>query len=320
MQQGTPAVLVNQSFSDMSTLGDAIEWELDFRQIEAGKLDARALLIAGVQNLILRVEFNRKFHQRGCPPPEVITFGFPDFRIGPLRWNGESVEAGSLLNFNNGRLDGVNPRNLAGYTLSFPLVVLEDVADVVGIELDVAGSLRAKSFWPPEDAEHDLLRSNLRLLEIAGKSMDESEQRLKETRELLDFDLAVSVVRILGHGQRQVNGKTASFRAAARRRALEWIDDPEQLPVSVPELCRSVGASQATLARAFAEEFGVSPKRYMRAKLLTSVRHDLLRSNAGILIADIANRYDFWHMGRFAAEYKKQFGELPSETQRLHHA
>ena len=34
--------------------------------------------------------------------------------------------------------------------------------------------------------------------------------------------------------------------------------------------------------------------------------------NAGI--RDIANRYGFWHMGQFAADYKKLFGELPSKT------
>ena len=31
-------------------------------------------------------------------------------------------------------------------------------------------------------------------------------------------------------------------------------------------------------------------------------------------IRDIANRYGFWHMGQFAADYKKLFGELLSKT------
>lgn len=30
--------------------------------------------------------------------------------------------------------------------------------------------------------------------------------------------------------------------------------------------------------------------------------------------ADVANNWGFWHMGRFAADYRKFFGELPSET------
>jgi AraC family transcriptional regulator, ethanolamine operon transcriptional activator len=31
-------------------------------------------------------------------------------------------------------------------------------------------------------------------------------------------------------------------------------------------------------------------------------------------IGDIANTWGFWHMGQFAADYRRQFGELPSET------
>jgi AraC family ethanolamine operon transcriptional activator len=29
-----------------------------------------------------------------------------------------------------------------------------------------------------------------------------------------------------------------------------------------------------------------------------------------------ANNWGFWHMDRFAADYRRQFGELPSETRR----
>jgi AraC family ethanolamine operon transcriptional activator len=37
-------------------------------------------------------------------------------------------------------------------------------------------------------------------------------------------------------------------------------------------------------------------------------------SGASSRIADVANRWGFWHMGQFAADYRRQFGELPSET------
>ncbi len=43
---------------------------------------------------------------------------------------------------------------------------------------------------------------------------------------------------------------------------------------------------------------------------------DVLIDPAGsdLRIADIANRYGFWHMGQFAADYRRMFAELPSET------
>lgn len=69
----------------------------------------------------------------------------------------------------------------------------------------------------------------------------------------------------------------------------------------------------ATLERAFSEEFGVSPKSYMQSQRLNAARRDLLIAEPEGFVADIANRWDFWYMGRFAAEYRKQFGELPSK-------
>jgi len=34
------------------------------------------------------------------------------------------------------------------------------------------------------------------------------------------------------------------------------------------------------------------------------------------LVTDVANSWGFWHMGQFAADFRRQFGELPSETVR----
>jgi len=35
-----------------------------------------------------------------------------------------------------------------------------------------------------------------------------------------------------------------------------------------------------------------------------------------VIIADLANEWGFWHMGQFAKDYQRQFGELPRDTLR----
>ena len=65
---------------------------------------------------------------------------------------------------------------------------------------------------------------------------------------------------------------------------------------------------------AFAEAFGVSPKSYLQSWWLNAVRRELLHGRAGTVIADIANHQGFWHMGQFAADYRRMFGELPLAT------
>lgn len=62
------------------------------------------------------------------------------------------------------------------------------------------------------------------------------------------------------------------------------------------------------------DEFGVGPKHYLHVRRLAGVRSDIISRTGENCISDIANRWGFWHMGKFAADYKTQFGELPSDT------
>jgi len=47
---------------------------------------------------------------------------------------------------------------------------------------------------------------------------------------------------------------------------------------------------------------------------LNGVRRQLGRVAPDIPITDVANSWGYWHMGQFAADYRKHFGELPSVT------
>ena len=77
-----------------------------------------------------------------------------------------------------------------------------------------------------------------------------------------------------------------------------------------------VGVSAPSLYRAFREEFGVSPKQYIQSRVLSAVRSELVAATPSSQINDIANAWGIWHMGKFAADYRSMFGELPSETLR----
>jgi AraC family ethanolamine operon transcriptional activator len=99
---------------------------------------------------------------------------------------------------------------------------------------------------------------------------------------------------------------------------LAYIEDHADDAPTVTDICRASGASYRTLNYAFNQRFGVSPKQYLQAVRLNSVRKDLRRIGPRGAIIDIANRWGFWHMGQFAADYRRQFGELPSAT--LRHA
>lgn len=111
-------------------------------------------------------------------------------------------------------------------------------------------------------------------------------------------------------------GRPRYERADIVRRAMEAIEAGPVVPTAA-DLARDVGVTSRTLLRTFQESFGVPPKRYLMLRELHSVRRSLLAgSPREEAVADVLVRHGIWEFGRFAARYRRQFGELPSETLR----
>jgi AraC-like DNA-binding protein len=53
---------------------------------------------------------------------------------------------------------------------------------------------------------------------------------------------------------------------------------------------------------------------YLHDLRMAAAHRDLLGSDGKQVVADVALRWGFTHLGRFAAEYRKRFGQLPSQT------
>lgn len=108
---------------------------------------------------------------------------------------------------------------------------------------------------------------------------------------------------------------------AARKRVVDracalMLSQPD-LPPSIPQVCRAIGASPRKLEYCFRDVLGTTPLQYLRAARLNGVRRDLKRNHDPALgVQDIASRWGFWHMSALSADYKRLFGELPSQTLR----
>ena len=89
-------------------------------------------------------------------------------------------------------------------------------------------------------------------------------------------------------------------------------DNPDQA-LFIPEVCTAIGASERTVRICCQELLGVSPKRYLLLRRMHMARRALRESaTTATTVTEIAMRYGFWQLGRFAGEYKALFGEAPS--------
>jgi len=98
--------------------------------------------------------------------------------------------------------------------------------------------------------------------------------------------------------------------------ALEVIHNSELESISAMELCKQASCSQRTLEKCFSNRFGVTPKKYIKCLRLAEVHKGLRNFDALDYdsIIELAGVNGFWHMGQFAADYRRIYGELPSET------
>jgi len=107
--------------------------------------------------------------------------------------------------------------------------------------------------------------------------------------------------------------------AEARKRVVDracalMLACPEE-PMSILQICDRIGASPRKLEYCFGQVLGISPAKYLRAARLNGVRR-ALRREPQAAVQDVAARWGFWHLGEFAAAYRRQFDELPSQTLR----
>ncbi|MGY1815187.1 AraC family transcriptional regulator [Blastococcus sp. SYSU D00820] len=103
--------------------------------------------------------------------------------------------------------------------------------------------------------------------------------------------------------------------AGVVRRAQAFVHDHAQTPIGLVDIAAAAGVSPRTLQQHFRDRLGTTPAAYLRDVRLAGAHRDLLAGNAGG-VAEVAWRWGFAHPGRFAADCRRAFGRLPSETAR----
>ena len=133
-----------------------------------------------------------------------------------------------------------------------------------------------------------------------GRAAQEIEERLVE-----DLLVAVAPAERPGPG--------ANCRRAARS-AEAFIQEQWRESISLADLCRAAGAPERALRRGFGELYGSSPIAYLRSVRMHAARKDLLETECERSISEVALGCGFTHLGRFSVNYRRAFGQMPSQT------
>lgn len=287
-------------------------WSLHYEQISAGPFTGRLrhVQLPGVR--LVYEQASCALWQRGGLDAGHIGLALPLELDGHATFNGQALASDSIMIGRTERLDLCLPAG-AG------MIAIVVDADLLG-ELWEHLYQKPLSVWldrqvvvpaRPGLAE-DLRRLHLRAL----SDVEAAPELLNNPAAMLQLRDAILIEWIEALPTKVETDDLASGEARKRvvDRACELMLAQRDAPMTILQVCDRIGASPRKLEYCFRSVLGIAPAKYMRAARLNGVRRELRQG--GGAVQDVAARWGFWHLGELAAAYRRQFGELPSQTLR----
>lgn len=289
-------------------------WDQDYQQLSAGRFTGRLTdaWIDGIQ--IYREVTNQTLYQAGSCWAGGRTFCMVLGMQGDGVFCNQPVPDDAAAMFGSGgEFFFRTPRVLDVIGIGVPDAVLESGA----LALEGRQAPVAPVGGPGivgDSAALDNLRNYLRTL-LGSLERDAGAFEHPAVRAAVTSTLLRGLLEVFAGDDRLIVDASGG---ASRRRLVDeakaLVRARGETPITVPELTGQLGVSMRTLEYAFRDVLGLSPVQYLRAARLRGVRRELLRAGPTLRVSDAAARWGFWHLSQFAADYKRLFGELPSET------
>ena len=290
--------IICRSFSDFDELADAGKgWNLELCKLDAVPFQGELFQLITKDFILSRGQFNCRMKQSGEPPIGFRTFAIPATESLSMLWRRNPVTENDLMIFPaGGELHAFSEPGFDVFTLSASESLLEKF-------------VKMRRF------------QGLEVLHGNPKSMDRLRQLLHQTAQRLESVEVAKNALLHQLAQLVTEARPGSSRTPHSHRIQTIlhaerfiIAHPEEAP-TVKDLCAATGVSKRTLEYAFSSHLGTGPKTYINAVRLNGVHKQLRAGQPGqIHVTDAANAWGFWHMGQFAADYRKLFGENPSVT------
>jgi AraC-like DNA-binding protein len=209
---------------------------------------------------------------------------------------------------------------------AYQLQVLRiDRAAVEGIASELAGGGRRGSLrFPvaakplsPERASAWNRVTRFLINDVIGAGIGEASPLVRrQSLRLVITTLLETFPSELHTADHDVGRKTAQPRAL--RRAMSFIEEFCGEAIDLAQIAAAARLSPRALQEAFRRHLDTTPTAYLREVRLQRAHSDLRMADPeeGTTVTDVAFRWGFANLSRFAAKYRERYGRAPSETLR----
>jgi AraC family transcriptional regulator, ethanolamine operon transcriptional activator len=303
--------LLEAAFDDIDAMAASpLAWDLEYEQIGRGRFEGQLTQLVLKSLQLARVIWSPGVLQRGAAPVGTWVFGLPLVAEGSLHVRRRPARPGELM--------AATSRDDVGFTATGRTDIMVIVLPTLLIDRWVQARRGIDRFdvdlpsprWQVSTDEMTQRAYSLSgllhtLTTQPGNSLVASDLSQVEDR-ICDaiFEMIPSAEVI----------EPLHSRARIARAVLDLLQERLDDPPSITELCLAVGARERTLHLSCVEAFGRPPAKLLAELRLNAAHRVLLHPAKETSVTSVAGHYGFTHFGRFAAAYRRQFGELPSIT------
>ncbi len=310
-----PLQLIRGRFRDIDELNESMrEWTVDLRQLDRGALTADVVHLGSESVGVSRFRFDRKVEQRGCSTHGGRGFGFIGSQTAGVRWCGRQVTPTTVQVFPaGGEFEAVSEPGFRADVVWISHARLADVALQIGFPGPVEVLGHHGAVIECRASSVSVIRTRIERLR---EEVEARPALLRSTsvKHEIEYELPRLLLEAVARDGAGTIDRPSNLRGSALERARSFIEEHANQALTVQQVAAAASVSVRTLEYAFREHLMTTPKHYLKLRRLHGVRRELRSSDAQTRIADVANRWGFWHMGQFAADYRRYFGELPSDT------
>lgn len=290
-------------------------WQGRIEQLSSGRFKGALRVVRGSMVRLLEIEGNQQVLLRGKDAADMFSVYTVTARNAGSIWQGRRLSPGHLVLIGTDvEVNHNSARTTQNLGITLRAADLEEAARVL-LGDETAGLPRTwATFSPPAAAFSQLNRRLSSLLNLGTTdpmfpgSPDGRRLEQECVRSLVDSVLQFSL---------RAPTLSMTGRSLLIRRAEEFMRARLGNPVGAIDLCRELAVGDRTLRLAFRERFGIGPMVFYRRLRLNAAR-EMLKESPQAAIADVAHEFGFYHLGNFASDYRRLFGERPSQTDRSH--
>lgn len=204
-------------------------------------------------------------------------------------------------------------RNSQIVLLHFRAELLQELVD--DLPNDLGGLLlRFEDVFNLNNSKYSNL---LKIIQAFSQEVMDDPERMRESRVIKPWLMVMLTSLARLHLNKNKRSPKASFELSPYyvKRAINYIHDHLNGELTRDHIVSASGVAQRSLHNSFKKCYGVGPMTYYRNARLGHAHDELLKSTpCEISVNEVAHKWGFHNQSRFAASYRKLFGELPSET------